>query len=79
MTDYTIVITRTDNWTNQYDVYAKAGSPPVEDGDGTFIMTAVMEPSDTSISEDWTPPDARTYYFRVIPVYRRESGPGMPT
>lgn len=79
MTDWQINITKTDTWTNQYQVYAKAGSPPVEDGDGTYIMTVDMEPWETSVSETWTPPDLRTYYFRVVPVYQREASPGEAT
>lgn len=79
MTDWQINITRTNAWVNQYDIYYKAGSPPVEDGDGTYMMTAEMEPDEDSVLETWTPPDARTYYFRIIPVYRREASPGAPT
>lgn len=74
-----IAITRTDAWTNNYDVYAKANTAPLEDGDGTYIMSGTMLPSDTTIYLSWTAPDDRTYKFRVIPVYRKEAGPGTNT
>lgn len=69
-----ILITRTDDWQESYNVWGKAGSAPIEDGDGFFIGNYPIEPDETEIQISWTPPGAGTYAFLVIPVTRREVG-----
>lgn len=74
MTDLTIA--RTDSWTDSYDVWAKRGAIPLEEGDGVFVGHYDIDPDETYITETWIPPWSGSTGFLVIPIRGRIGGPG---
>lgn len=75
MVAYNVAIERNgDEWVTSYDVWAKAGSYPSDIGDGTFVGNFAIEPSEDSIVGEWESPDAQTYYFSALSIYRRTPG-----
>lgn len=71
---FTLVITRADDWTTSYDVWAKHGSIPLEEGDGEFVGNYPIAPDETYINEEIAYDD--TYGFLVLPIRRRSVGVG---
>ena len=71
-----ITITRTDDWTESYSVWAKRGAIPLEEGDGIFVANYPIAPDETGVSEEWTPPWTGDTGILVIPIRGRIAGPG---
>ena len=75
MTDQTIYIERnSDSYVTSYDVWAKRGSYPQDEGDGVFVGNYTIQPEEAAISEDWTPPNDGTWYFVALSIYNRTPG-----
>jgi hypothetical protein len=77
VTVYNKTITRVSSYTQSFDVYAKPVFYPTEDGDGNYVLSATINPWQSSVNFAWTSPDGRPYFFRVVPVTRRTPGLGF--
>jgi hypothetical protein len=71
---FQILITRGDDWETSYDVWAKPGSAPLEDGDGVFVGNYEILPSETQITVTPAAPIDDTYGVLVLPIIRRSPG-----
>ena len=63
-----------DAYVTSYDVWAKRGSYPQDEGDGVFVGNVAIQPSASSVSQAWTPPNDGTWYFGALSVYNRAPG-----
>lgn len=71
---YTITINRDgDKYVTSYDVWAKSGSYPSEEGDGVFVGNAPIAPHETSASITFAR-SGPTWYFAAMSVYGRDPG-----
>ena len=72
---YTVTITRGDAWDTSYDLWAKRGSVPLEEGDGVFLGNYPIAPDKSSVSATPTLPNDGTFGILVVPIRRRQGGP----
>lgn len=70
-----ILLERTgDTYVTSYDVWAKRGSYPQDEGDGVFVANYPILPSEASIIGIWTPPNDGTWYCGALSIYNRAPG-----
>ncbi len=79
MTALTFLITRgsDDLCTQSYDLWAKSGRYPAQEGDGEYVGNVEFGPNDSYVSHDWTSPNSLTWYAIAIPI--RFDVRGRPT
>ena len=77
MADFLITRPATDLCTQSYDLWAQAGRYPLQEGDGEYVGNVTIGPNDSSVTQSWTEPDARTWYAIAIPI--RFDVRGAPT
>lgn len=63
-----------DQWVTSYDVWAKLGSYPLEEGDGVFVGNVEIEPSQTTTSIALAKPSTEDWKFAAISIYGRDKG-----
>lgn len=63
---YSIQITRGDDYTQSFDVWAKSKAYPTIDGDGVFVGNVPISTNATSVTTTWTPPAAGSWYFVIV-------------
>jgi hypothetical protein len=70
MAHYSITLERSgDIYVDGWNVYYRKGKYPTEDGDGGFVQYVSINPYETEVSIEWTPPDQGTYHFGATTVY----------
>lgn len=76
MTDYqyALIERNGDQWVTSYDVWAKLGVYPSEEGDGVFVGNVAIEPSQVEISIILTRPSDQAWKFAAVSIYRRDKG-----
>jgi len=72
---FSIIITRGSEWETSYDVWAKSGSIPLEEGDGLFVSNYTISPDQTSITNTPASTYDSTFGYLVVPIIRRQGGP----
>lgn len=72
---YTISITRGDDFATSFDVYAKNGDYPLEAGDGIMVGNVTIDPDDDTVQTTWTPPTAGTWAFAAVARRGETVGP----
>ena len=63
-----------DQWVTSYDVWAKLGGWPIEEGDGVFVGNYTIDPDQDYITVSTSLPSDATWYFAAVSIYRREKG-----
>jgi hypothetical protein len=63
-----------DEWVTSYDVWAKLGSYPSDEGDGIFVGNVTIDPSELTTSITLAKPAAEGWYFSALSIYRRSPG-----
>lgn len=66
--DLVLTVTRANAYDTSYEVWAKAGSGPLEYGDGIYVGNVPIAPSATSAIIGWTAPAAGVWYFTATQV-----------
>lgn len=76
---FTIIIERaTGSLATSFDVWAKVGGYPENDGDGTFIATVTIDADETEARYVPTISAASTYKYIALPRYLDQIGlPGQ--
>jgi hypothetical protein len=79
MMAYTLIINRaTGSFATSFDVWAKEGAFPQNDGDGVFIANVTIDADETSVSYVPTIDDPDSYKYIAIPRYLDQVGlPGQ--
>ena len=68
MATYGFTITRADPYDTSYEVWARAGSGPLEYGDGIYVGNFLILPSEDSIVGAWIAPAPGSWYFTATQV-----------
>lgn len=63
-----------DEWVTSYDVWAKLGSYPAEEGDGIFVGNVTIAPEDLTTSITLAKPASEEWFFSALSIYRRTPG-----
>lgn len=76
MTDYqyATIERNGDQWVTSYDVWAKLGSYPNEEGDGLFVGNVTIPPEDDMVSITLEKDADEDWYFAALSIYRRQPG-----
>ena len=70
-----ITITRgNDQWVTSYDVWAKIGEYPMQEGDGAFVGNYPISRNETFLTIEYDRPEYENWLFSALPIYNRTPG-----
>jgi hypothetical protein len=67
---FAFTIARADPYDTAYEVWARAGTGPIEYGDGIYVGNFPILPHQTSISGQWNSPSGGRWVFSATQVQR---------
>lgn len=71
----TVAVNRGDDqWVTSYDVWAKIGAYPMQEGDGTFVGNYPIARSATTVTIQYDRPENENWLFSALPIYNRTPG-----
>lgn len=63
-----------DEWVTSYDVWAKLGAYPTQEGDGVFVGNYPVAPDESGVTATLDRPATEDWKFSALSIYRRMPG-----